>query len=210
MPPRSACSPPAARKACSADGSFASATCHRKRAACGSNAPPPRPLRPGESREREAEHELREVLADQGVELREVVVVHRPIGENPALIRREARIAARLGERAPARAREQMIAAIHTSEKGWITVAMPMRNGDAGLLVSLLGQTLLYGVMVGAIALIVGRITRPLAALTGRLEQLCQHPRCRRRPDGAAGPGRRAPPDRGAERDGRPHRRPAR
>ncbi|MBK6802660.1 ATP-binding protein [Novosphingobium sp.] len=130
------------------------------------------PLRPGESREREAEHELREVFADQGVELREVVVVHRPIGENPALIRREARIAARLGERAPARAREQMIAAIHTSEKGWITVAMPMRNGDAGLLVSLLGQTLLlYGLMVGAIALIVGRITRPLAALTGRLEQ---------------------------------------
>jgi len=130
------------------------------------------PLRDRETREAGAEHELREVFAEQGVELKEVVVVHRPIGENAHLIRREARIAARLGDHAPPRAHEQMIAAIHTSELGWITVAMPMRGRDTGLLISLLGQTLLlYGLLVGAIALIVGRITRPLAALTRRLEQ---------------------------------------
>ncbi len=130
------------------------------------------PLRQGESREAEAEHELREVFSEQGVELDEVVVVHRSISENADLIRREARLAARLGDRAPPRARHQMIAAINTPDRGWITVAMPLRKGDTGLLISLLGQTLLlYGLLVGAIALIVGRITRPLAALTGRLEQ---------------------------------------
>jgi signal transduction histidine kinase len=130
------------------------------------------PLRTGESRQDDAEHELKEVFAEQGVELKEVVVVHRPITENADLIRREARIAAHMGDHAPPRAREQMVAAIHTSDRGWITVAMPMRGPDEGLLISLLGQTLLlYGLLVGAIALIVGRITRPLAALTGRLEQ---------------------------------------
>ena len=130
------------------------------------------PLRIGENREEEAEHELREVLTEQGVQLEEVVVIHRPIAENPELARREARRSARLGDRAPVRAHQQMIAAIRTPEKVWMTVTMPLRAGDRSLLVSLLGQTLLlYGLLVGAIALLVGRIPRPLAALTGRLEQ---------------------------------------
>jgi signal transduction histidine kinase len=43
---------------------------------------------------------------------------------------------------------------------------------ERGIILSVLGQTLFtYLILVGAIALILRRITRPLAALTGRLER---------------------------------------
>jgi signal transduction histidine kinase len=55
-------------------------------------------------------------------------------------------------------------------------VRVPVPKAEGALLFTLIAQTLLlYGLMVGAIALIVSRITRPLAALTGRVEQFAAH-----------------------------------
>jgi signal transduction histidine kinase len=54
-------------------------------------------------------------------------------------------------------------------------VRVPAPRPDPALLFTLIGQTLLlYALLFGAIALIVGRITRPLAALTGRVERFAE------------------------------------
>ena len=54
----------------------------------------------------------------------------------------------------------------------WLAVRVFVPPGERAIVLSLIGQTLLiYGLLVGAIALIVRRITRPLAALTTRLER---------------------------------------
>jgi signal transduction histidine kinase len=70
-----------------------------------------------------------------------------------------------------------LLAAIELPQaRRWLVVRVPVPGGERGVLISLIGQTLLlYGLLVGAIAFIVGRITRPLAALTGRLEQFAAH-----------------------------------
>ncbi len=130
------------------------------------------PLLPGEQRLGGAEHELREIIASQGLQLGDVVVVTRPLSDDPRLQRRLHRRAQVLGD--PGRITPRLlVAGIELpQEKRWLVVRIPAPGPERGVLVSLIGQTLLlYGLMVGAIALIVGRITRPLAALTGRVER---------------------------------------
>ncbi|MDP3907604.1 ATP-binding protein [Novosphingobium sp.] len=130
------------------------------------------PLRPGERREHEAEEELAEILTAQGMELTEVVVVHRPLADDLRLASRLARQAALLGNRAQRTPDNLLVAAVAQQSGGWLLVRVPVPRGDPALLASFIGQTLLlFALLVGAIALIVGRITRPLAALTRRLEQ---------------------------------------
>lgn len=134
------------------------------------------PLQPGERRIAGAEHELREIIASQGLQLGDVVVVSRPLSDDPRLKRRLERRAHVLGD--PRRITPQLlVAGIELPQaKRWLVVRIPAPGADRGVLASLIGQTLLlYGLMVGAIALIVGRITRPLAALTGRVEQFAAH-----------------------------------
>ncbi len=132
------------------------------------------PLRPGEPRQRRAEQELREILAGQGIKPSEVVVVIRSLGEDRRLAHRAAHRAELLGRNPPRGPRKMMLAAVELG-KGWLVVRVPVPPGDRGLSATLIAQTLLlYALLVGAIALILGRMTRPLAALTARLEQFAE------------------------------------
>jgi signal transduction histidine kinase len=122
------------------------------------------------------EQNLREIMEGQGLVLGEVIVVARPISDDPRVMQRLQRRAAMLG-RDPSPPDHLLVAAVELPQaKRWLTVRVPVPRGEPALLFTLIGQTLLlYGLMVGAIALIVGRITRPLAALTGRVEQFAAH-----------------------------------
>ena len=139
------------------------------------DSPDRSPLQPGERRLVGAERELREIITGQGLQLGEVVVVSRPLSDDPRLQRRLQRRAQVLGK--PERmTRQVLVAGIELPQaKRWLVVRIPAPGPERGVLLTLIGQTLLlYALMVGAIALIVGRITRPLAALTGRVERFAE------------------------------------
>lgn len=134
------------------------------------------PIAPGEPRFAGAEAELREIMAGQGLQLGQVQVVQRPLSDDPQLFKRMQRRAHMLGGQGHRAAHGLMVVAIELPQaKRWLTVRVPAPRPDPALLFTLIGQTLLlYALLFGAIALIVGRITRPLAALTGRVEQFTQ------------------------------------
>lgn len=134
------------------------------------------PLRSGEHRINPAEDELREILTGQGMELGEVVVTHRDLADEPEMAARIARRAAMIGRRGPPLPEKLLLAGVELKPTGgWMVVRVPVPPVERTLIATLLGQTLLlYGLLVGAIAFIVGRITRPLKALTGRLERFAE------------------------------------
>lgn len=134
------------------------------------------PVGPDERRFAGAETELREIMAGQGLQLGQVQVVQRPISDDRQLLKRMQRRAQVLGGQGRGSAHSLMVFAIELPQaKRWLTVRVPAPRPDPALLFTLIGQTLLlYALLFGAIALIVGRITRPLAALTGRVEQFAQ------------------------------------
>lgn len=134
------------------------------------------PLREGERRKTRAEHELAAILSEQGLAPTQVLVVERPLAQDPELSQRAARRAALLGRKARHGAKRMMLAAVAMpGEPGWSVVRMPVPRTERGLVSTLVAQTaLLYALLIGAIALIVRRITRPLAALTGRLERFAR------------------------------------
>jgi signal transduction histidine kinase len=134
---------------------------------------PQSPFRNGDRRQGSAEDELREVLSGQGIAPSQVLVVYRPLKADPGLARHAARRARFLGRRTPYGSNSMLIAAVEPEQgKGWMVVRMPVPPGDHALSATLIAQTLLlYALLVGAIALILGRMTRPLAALTARLER---------------------------------------
>ena len=133
---------------------------------------PASPLLSSDQRIDRAEVELQEILAGQGFAATNVVVFHRPFADDAGLAHRVTRRNQMLGDHAPPPPKEVLVAAIATpSEPGWMVVRLPVPRPERALLITLLGQTLLlYVLLFGAIALMLGRITRPLKALTGRLE----------------------------------------
>lgn len=130
------------------------------------------PLHPGDPRSAEAEQELREIMASQGIEVGDVAVTHRALSDDPRMARRVAARAAVIGHRGPPRPDHMLVAGVQLKPSGeWLVVRVPVPKIERALIATLIGQTLLlYGLLVGAIAFIVGRITRPLKALTGRLQ----------------------------------------
>lgn len=134
------------------------------------------PLRAGEVRRTRAEQELRDILAGQGTAPNQVQVVFRPLRDDPQLARHAAHRAGMLGRRRTRGSREMILAAVEQGKgTGWIVVRIPVPPGDRALTATLIVQTLLlYALLVGAIALILRRMTRPLAALTARLERFAE------------------------------------
>lgn len=133
------------------------------------------PLRPDDARQSDAEAQLRAILEDQGFELGEVAVTYRAIAGDHEMNRRLARNLQLIGRNPPAQA-QVFIAAIERKPAGeWLAVRIPAPQPQGRMIASLLGQTLLiYLLLVGAIALILRRITRPLAALTARVDRFAE------------------------------------
>lgn len=130
------------------------------------------PIEPGDRRDRQAEHEIGEILSEMNFAAGEVMVVRRPVGDDPVARKRLARHIAALGGHPMPKVRQVMIAAARAPDGQWLVARVLVPPGDRGLILTLLGQTLLiYAVIVGAMALALRRITRPLAALTNRLER---------------------------------------
>ncbi len=130
------------------------------------------PIRAGEVRLTEAEDELQRTLRDQ-LEFSEVIVVRRATQTDPRaieLVNRRAQRLARIGKPLPPTV---LLATIHTSDpQGWLTVRVPEPQLDRSFIIGLVTQTLLiFALLTGATWLIVRKITKPLAALTSRIER---------------------------------------
>lgn len=135
------------------------------------------PAGPGETRDREAEVGLAKILADQEFPVRDIVVVHRDVGRDRVARRNALDRAANYGL-----AREEidrimranlLVVGVRTEENGsWIISRVRAPRPENVLLTPVLVQTIIiYIVVMAAVALILRRITRPLAALTRRLER---------------------------------------
>ena len=129
------------------------------------------PLLPGETRDTDREEVLRQILVDQGIEPAQLVVITRPISE-------DAYVMGRLQERPDLRRRSEWAAGNmilaglqRQGSSEWTVARVPVAMGGPQQLGALITQTLLlYIVLVGGLALLLRRITQPIAALTRRLE----------------------------------------
>ena len=127
------------------------------------------PQQTGDRRRPEIEQALRQVLEAQGVDASRLFVAER----DPA---RDVVIADWLAQsrfvRPPGSPRPRLIiAAIGRSDGTWLTARLLAPRTERAVLMSLVMQTLLlYLVLVGAVALILRRIARPLRALTQQVE----------------------------------------
>jgi signal transduction histidine kinase len=125
------------------------------------------PLLANEASEPEREELLRSVLETQGVEPGQLVVVSRNTAN-------DAYVMSQLQDRErEAWSKGRMIVAgmKRPDEAEWTVARWAMADRDPGQVGWLLGQTLLlYVVLVGGLAWLLRRITRPIAALTARVE----------------------------------------
>lgn len=129
-------------------------------------------LMPGEERQPEREKFLAEVLADQGVIVRQLTVVERTVADDPFVVALMG-ASPRLANREDLLVRRLLVASLQREgEAGWQVARIPVSEREPHTLRSLIGQTLiLYIVLVGGLAFLLRRITRPLAVLTRRVER---------------------------------------
>lgn len=138
------------------------------------------PLRPHEARDAHREAHLREVLEEQGLVIGELVVFSRQISEDPFIMR---------GLRDRPRWRgdgrwdpdgDMLVAGLkRAGESRWLVARQPLRGPERrelGRLMLIVQTLLLYVVLVGGLAFLLRRITRPLAALTRRVDQFAGRP----------------------------------
>jgi signal transduction histidine kinase len=136
---------------------------------------PDNPLRPGEKRDTRREALLRSVLSEQGVVPNQLVVTERRVSDDSYMM-------GRLRQRPELRIRpefvrgEWIIAGLLLPGKTeWTVARVPLAGHEPRQLGTLIMQTLLlYVVLVGLLALLLRRITQPLAALTRRLEMFAE------------------------------------
>ena len=133
---------------------------------------PDNPLRPGESRDKRREQQLRAVLTEQGVVPAQLIVTRRKVTD-------DAYVMGRLRDRPDLRTRPEwtqgefiVAGLLRPGEVQWTVARVPLVDSQPRQLGTLIMQTLLlYVVLVGLLALLLRRITEPLAALTRRLER---------------------------------------
>ncbi len=134
------------------------------------------PALPGEKRDRHGEAELRQIFAEQDVAVEEVVVLRRKTVADPMALE----VLARRGGGMPGWHRgpppeRVILAAIRPRGGEWLIARVFVPTGEGMFVASLIGQTLLiYAILVGAIALMLRRITRPLATLTTRVDRFAE------------------------------------
>ncbi len=132
---------------------------------------PDGPLLPGEVREAGREQAIRAILSEQGLDPEEMVVTQRKVANDSYIMNQSAEELA--GGRRPAWTEGQLLVAgmKRQGEAQWTVARISLSGGDPRQISQLIGQTLLlYVLLVGGLAWLLRRITRPLAALTRRLE----------------------------------------
>ena len=133
-------------------------------------APSP-PQAAGEIRDAHAERALADILSREGVAFDQVMVIPRPLARDPYARAWLARNHDRVMQRMHEPPSELVVAALRRPDGQWLSARVPVPPGERRLLSSLLLQALFtYGVLILAVALVLRRITRPLAALTRRME----------------------------------------
>jgi signal transduction histidine kinase len=125
------------------------------------------PIRTGEARDTTREELLRTILAGQGVEPAELIVVVRRVSDDRYVMDQlSGRERAEWG-----RGRMLIAGMLRQGESEWTVARWPLAESEPSQLGMLIAQTLLlYVVLVGGLAWLLRRITRPIAALTRRLE----------------------------------------
>ncbi len=132
------------------------------------------PIAVGEQRMVEEEKDLRTVLAEQDVQVADLQLTIRPISGDAVAVRQLTR-PDRIRFPGP-QPQRVIVAALKTANSPeWLVTRAFVPEGERRLLATLLAQTLfIYAFLVGAMALILGRITRPLATLTRRVERFAE------------------------------------
>jgi len=133
------------------------------------------PLRPGETRDTNRENLLREILAGQGIEPAELVVTNRAVSDDP-YVKQRLRDTEKWRGRPDWVDRGLIVAGLlRKGEKEWTVARVPHPAPEPGAVGGIIAQTMIiYVMLVGGLALLLRRITRPLAALTRRMEQFAR------------------------------------
>lgn len=134
------------------------------------------PIQSGERRLIGAERELRAMLEGQGLALAEVQVFQRQLADDLVARRWIERRRELIGQSLRTKPRRLVMAAVQRERGGeWTIVRVLAPPADGRPLAGVIFQTvLIYAVLFGAIALILRRITRPLKALTSRLNRFAE------------------------------------
>ncbi|MFC3098080.1 sensor histidine kinase [Alteraurantiacibacter palmitatis] len=129
------------------------------------------PLLPGEVRDSQREAALQAILADQGVQPVDLIVLTRDTVNDPFVMAQ-----LREQERTEWAQGRLLVAAMRRdSSPEWTVARWAVGGADPGQLGALIAQTLLlYVILVGGLAILLRRITRPLAALADRVERFAE------------------------------------
>jgi len=135
------------------------------------------PEQAGDHRLGEVEAQVRDVLEAQGEQPGQVLVVERDPARDPVLRPVLSALRARFRVSGDSAMPRLVVASQRQADGTWLTVRSFMPSNETQLLFGLLRQTILtYIVLVGVVGLILRRITRPLRALTSRLESFAGAP----------------------------------
>lgn len=134
------------------------------------------PLREGERRNSAAERQLSQILAGQGMETREVIVLYRSIDDDAYVRKLTIQHPYLFDPQGLSLRGKILVAAVKPAQqRQWLVARIRIPWTERDILLPLLFQTLvIYVVLVGAVAFILRRITRPLAALTNRVERFTE------------------------------------
>lgn len=129
------------------------------------------PLRSGEKRDAHREEQLRSVLVEQGIEPARIFVTTRKLADD-AYVMGRLQVRSDLQHRPEWTEGEILVAGLlREGESQWTVARFPVALREPRQLGALILQTLvLYVVLVGGLAWLLRRITRPIAALTRRVE----------------------------------------
>ncbi len=126
----------------------------------------------GDLRDPEREEALRAVLQEQGVDVARLVVLTRDVADDRYLSERLRNAPRIYGERFRPGGQIVLAGLKRNDADQWLVARVPLPPRNVGAMRGVIFQTLiLYVVLVGGLALLLRRISRPLAALTKRVEQ---------------------------------------
>lgn len=131
-------------------------------------------LLPGEVRDTKREETLRTILTDRGIVPQDLIVVTRMIMNDDYVVGSFQRVS---WDNPPEWAQNDMLLAAmrREGESTYSVARMPLASRDKSQIGAMIAQTLLlYALLVGGLAVLLRRITQPLAALTERVETFAE------------------------------------